>query len=579
MTNQRGVPIVLTAPLTESIDHAGFFIQMSLASIPQWMEWVIDKKYPAWRDVPKTPDHRAGTAPAGLRVLEAVLAREFGPDQVAVCYPDQLTDLIGEDTKVVAVSTHNPLGTTFAAGVYASIFGSSKEPLNAIYARRMFSTIKEAKERYKFSVILGGSGAWQIHETNTHADFGIDTVVSGRAESRDVIELFQRALVGETLPSRIDADHPHDARALVVPHTRTSFGVVEMTTGCGRRCAFCQPDLNPRISVPKEEIMKAVEGNVAAGNKQISLATEDMFVWRTDEAGLPFFVPNRTELLDLYRTIADYPGVEQVTLSHSTIAPALVDPDLIKQLSDILLDKSPIRLRAVSTHPEHRALAPLIGIETGSPRIAKKIMAGKALPFDIKDWPHIVLNGLEILNRNNWFPVCTLIVGSPDETDEDSKATLDLIYEAERRGLHCMWVPSIFTPLVRTRMEHGEGVRETQALTKLQWQVIMKAWQVASRIGLQSTWGKVSFGVGSLITWAVRLRRVNGPNFTWPLMQFSGVVPEGWLERSGKVYGGREMPRRSREELLANIRPDWKDAISRARGDAVAGRARLVVLN
>jgi len=579
MTNQRGVPIVLTAPLTESIDHAGFFIQMSLASIPEWMEWVIDKKYPAWRDVPKTPDHRAGTAPAGLRVLEAVLAREFGPDQVAVCYPDQLTELIGEDTKVVAVSTHNPLGTTFAAGVYASIFGSSKEPLNAIYARRMFSTIKEAKERYKFSVILGGSGAWQIHETNTHADFGIDTVVSGRAESRDVIELFHRALVGETLPLRIDADHPHDARALLVPHTRTSFGVVEMTTGCGRRCAFCQPDLNPRISVPKEEIMKAVEGNVAAGNKQISLATEDMFVWRTDEAGLPFFVPNRTELLDLYRSIADYPGVEQVTLSHSTIAPALVDPDLIKQLSDILLDKSPIRLRAVSTHPEHRALAPLVGIETGSPRIAKKIMAGKALPFDIKDWPHIVLNGLEILNKNNWFPVCTLIVGSPDETDEDSKATLDLIYEAERRGLHCMWVPSIFTPLVRTRMEHGEGVRETQALTKLQWQVIMKAWQVASRIGLQSTWGKVSFGVGSLITWAVRLRRVNGPNFTWPLMQFSGVVPEGWLERSGKVYGGREIPRRSREELLANIRPDWKDAISRARGEAVAGRARLVVVN
>ena len=578
MTNHRGVPIVLTAPLTESIDHAGFFIQMSLASIPEWMEWVIDKKYPTWREVPKTADHRAGTAPAGLRVLEAVLQREFGEDQVAVCYPDQLADLIGEDTRVVAVSTHNPLGTTFAAGVYASIFGSSREPLNAIYARRMFSTIKEKKGQYNFSVILGGSGAWQIQETNTHAEFGIDTVVSGRAESRDVIDLFQRALLREPLPLRLDADHPHEARALVVPETRTSFGVVEMTTGCGRRCAFCQPDLNPRISVPKEQIMKAVAGNVAAGNKQISLATEDMFVWRTDEAGLPFFVPNRSELLDLYRSIAEFPGVDQVTLSHSTIAPALVDPDLIKELSDLLLDKSPIRLKAVSTHPEHRALAPLIGIETGSPRIAKKIMAGKALPFDIKDWPHIVLNGLEILNKNNWFPVCTLIVGSPDETDDDSKATLDLIYEAERRGLHCMWVPSIFTPLVRTRMEHGEGVRETQALTKLQWQVIMKAWQVASRIGLQSTWGKVSFGVGSVVTWAVRLRRVNGPNFTWPLMQFSGIVPENWLERTGKIYRGRELPRKSREELLANIRPDWKDAIARAHGDAV-GRARLVVLN
>jgi hypothetical protein len=39
MDQNAGSPIVLTAPLTESIDHAGFFIQMSLASIPGWMEW------------------------------------------------------------------------------------------------------------------------------------------------------------------------------------------------------------------------------------------------------------------------------------------------------------------------------------------------------------------------------------------------------------------------------------------------------------------------------------------------------------------------------------------------------------
>ena len=67
----------------------------------------------------------------------------------------------------------------------------------------------------------------------------------------------------------------------------------------------------------------------------------------------------------------------------------------------MLLDRSPIQLKAVSTHPDHRALAPLIGIETGSVRVARQIMAGKALPFVIKDWPHIVRNGLEILNRHN----------------------------------------------------------------------------------------------------------------------------------------------------------------------------------
>jgi len=159
MGHLAGAPIVLTAPLTESIDHAGFFIQMSLASIPAWMEWVIDKKYPTWRTVPTTAEGRAGTAPAGLRVLEAVLAREFGVDQVVVCYPEQLPEFIGERTRVVAVSTHNPLGTTFAAGVYASIFGSSREPVNALYARRMFDTIRACRQRHRFAVILGGSGA------------------------------------------------------------------------------------------------------------------------------------------------------------------------------------------------------------------------------------------------------------------------------------------------------------------------------------------------------------------------------------------------------------------------------------
>jgi radical SAM superfamily enzyme YgiQ (UPF0313 family) len=441
----------------------------------------------------------------------------------------------------------------------------------------MFDAIRDAREHHRFTIILGGSGAWQIQETDTRAQFGIDTIVEGRAESRDVVELFRHALAGETLPDRLEARHPHDAAQLLVPETRTSFGVIEMTTGCGRRCAFCQPDLNPRISVPKAQIMKAVAANVAAGNRQVSLATEDMFIWRTDEEGLPFFVPNRTELLDLYRSIVEYSGVEQITLSHATIAPAIVDPDLIAELSALLLDRSPIQLRSVSTHPEGRALAPLIGIETGSVRIARKIMAGKALPFDIGDWPHIVLNGLEVLNRNNWFPVCTLIVGSPGETDEDSMATLDLLYEVERRGLHCMWVPSIFTPLVRTRMEDSVGIRETQHLSKLQWQVIMKAWAVASRIGLQTTWGKLSFGLGALVLWATRLRRLNGPNFTWPLVQFSGVVPERWLVRTRAIYEGRPLPRRTRDDLLAPVRSDWRDEIDRARVGARRPRRRLAI--
>ena len=43
--------IVLTAPLTETVDHAGYFMQMAMASLPIWMEFVLNSKYPEWRQV------------------------------------------------------------------------------------------------------------------------------------------------------------------------------------------------------------------------------------------------------------------------------------------------------------------------------------------------------------------------------------------------------------------------------------------------------------------------------------------------------------------------------------------------
>jgi len=60
---EGGVPIVLTAPLTEIIDHAGYFIQMSMASLPIWLEGIINRKYPKWRDVEYNDDGSARSMP------------------------------------------------------------------------------------------------------------------------------------------------------------------------------------------------------------------------------------------------------------------------------------------------------------------------------------------------------------------------------------------------------------------------------------------------------------------------------------------------------------------------------------
>ena len=334
---EGGKLIVLTAPLTESIDHAGYFIQMALASLPKWLEFVLNKRYPNWREVERNEDGSAKYMPAGVRVLEKSLLREYATHEVVACFPDDLDKFIGPKTRVVAVSTHNPLVFTFAAGVYTSIYGSSKEPLNSIYTRVMFDKILgPSRYRKNFQVVVGGSGGWQIIQTNTYEELGVDCVAEGRSESADTLRLFQKAIAGETLPRKINLVHPTSRDAILFPDKRTTFGVVEMTPGCGRRCQFCVPDLNPQIDMPKARILDAVRANVREGNKATSLATEDMFnPGARLHKDTPFFFPNREALVDLYTEIVNTPGVEHHLLSHCTMAPFVVDPELIRQLSGL----------------------------------------------------------------------------------------------------------------------------------------------------------------------------------------------------------------------------------------------------
>jgi hypothetical protein len=252
------------------------------------------------------------------------------------------------------------------------------------------------------------------------------------------------------------------------------------------------------------------------------------------------------------------------------MAPFVVDPILIKQLSAKLLDRSPVRIQ-LSSHPEKRALSPLIGLETGSVRMAKQIMPSKGVPFSIGDWPSVILEGLRVANENNWFPVMTLMVGNPGETDEDSRATLDLLYEIERRGLFAILVPSIFTPLHDTRMEKQRGVSETQQLTPLQWQVIMKCWKMDLGPTFNKWWAPLVWKFGSLVTWLLKLRHTNGPNFKWPLIMFSSMIPEKILGRFGKIYLGRPLETKTRRELIASLKPHYWQYLRPDNGDLPEG--------
>jgi hypothetical protein len=72
---------------------------------------------------------KAKYVPQGLRVVEALLAQRFGEEDIAVCYAGQLDQFVGEDTRVVGIHAHNPLGITFATDVYAYSYGADVEPI------------------------------------------------------------------------------------------------------------------------------------------------------------------------------------------------------------------------------------------------------------------------------------------------------------------------------------------------------------------------------------------------------------------------------------------------------------------
>ena len=231
--NGEGKLIVLTAPLTESIDHAGYFIQMAMASLPIWLEGILNRKYPEWREVEHNARRFGQVYAGGVRLVEKSLQRVYDEGDIVSCFPQDLEKFIGPRTRVVAVSTHNPLGVTFAAGVYTSIFGSSKMPINSHYSRELFAQIKNSPYRENFKVIVGGSGGWQIIQTDMYDELGVDCVVEGRSESEDTLRLFEKAIAGEDLPREVEVKHPVDRDAILFPDTRTTFGVVEMTTGAG----------------------------------------------------------------------------------------------------------------------------------------------------------------------------------------------------------------------------------------------------------------------------------------------------------------------------------------------------------
>ena len=464
-TTSYGVKIVLTASATEMSDFDNNPFMAFVAGFgkgPVPLRYVRKYLYPS---VERTPNGRAMYAPYGLRKVEAALLENgFSESEVAVVHPLDLDAFVGPDTKVVGISSMDPTGMGYVSKTYSSIIGGG-EPMNALEFRKVVT--HPSIKRFKPKIIVGGFGSWQLERKHVSSNLGIHCVVLG-TKIDEITAVFRKAVNGEPLPSLARAEVSMEkANGYDSPLTRHAaiHGAVEISKGCGRNCQFCTPTMQKKIDVPLERIMDEVKISTAEGCKHITLVTEDLFLYGAKDKR---FIPNEEAVVKLVKSVAEYPGVESIQASHMSLTPVICKPHMIEELAEILIRRS------WYSHGKKPIVTAETGIETGSVRLMKKYMAGKMLPYKPEQWPEIVTNAFGVLNDNDWYPLATLIIGLPDEKEEDVLETLELMDSL--KDYNAFYVPLFFVPLENCVLMNKEGA-ELDSLSQARWDFFLKCWE------------------------------------------------------------------------------------------------------
>ncbi|WP_455392747.1 B12-binding domain-containing radical SAM protein [[Eubacterium] cellulosolvens] len=442
-------------------------------------------------------------APYGLRKIEAMLMDEFGENNVVVAHYQNLEKFIGPNTKLLGISTMDPLGLAYVSTTYNSLLSFGGEAVNSYEFKKLLA--HPAIKRYKPKIIVGGSGVWQIHDAGFQETFEITTLFQGEAE-RDLIPLVRKMVRDEKVPKYVISKKPDYKNIPFIKHAGT-YGTVEITRGCGRGCQFCSPTMRKKHSFPISHIMKEVEITVNNGCKMIFPNSEDIFLYKSN----PGFKPNRDQIVKLFKAICSYPGIELIHLSHASLAPIIYDPKILEELSPLLLEKTKRRLRG------KRFVTVEVGVETGSVRLMQKYMKGKALPYSVDRWPELVCEGIGIMNDNDWYPLCTIMAGMPDESEKDVLATLELIDDL--KGYKLFYTPVLFIPL-KEAMLHDAHRASLKNFNKLHWEFITTSWRRNIDIWSDQKWDW--FVKITVLSTLLYYRLKHGPNTTRSLLNLAG---------------------------------------------------------
>ncbi|MDI6810541.1 MAG: radical SAM protein [archaeon] len=436
--------IVLTADETMMSRYrwgifVGFSTCMPKGIIPDWFYFNVFSP-----SVPRK-NGRALYADFGLRIVEASLAEVFGEDEVAVVHPKDLEKVVGSRTEIIGISGHDFLGISPPTSEFVDLVNTGP-PYNRV---KFFELMKKRVMKEKI-VVAGGKAAWQLADEEIMDKLNIDYVLLGEGEIT-VPKMFKSILEGENLPRIITGEEP---KATEIPNIRgaTIHGLVEIGRGCGRGCAFCTPNMYRLRFKSIEHIVRDVRTNIDAGQRSISLHSEDILRY-----GAKGITPNGEHVLNLIERVAAIKEIKSIGASHIALATVYHNPGLLTAVSETCYSMLDQDWMGAQT-----------GIETGSAQLIAMHMRGKALPSPAEKWSEIVKQAFGILEDNNWFNAATLINGLPGETVDDVIKSIELVEDLKG-------TPSLIVPMNFVSMRSPFPDNETFTLAKMtpeHWQLM-----------------------------------------------------------------------------------------------------------
>lgn len=461
--------VIITTDRTMMTDHhgkefLGFMSTSPSVGLPEflWMYLCCPK--------PKVDKYgRPHVAPYGLRKVEAKLL-ESGIN-AAVIDPDYI-DRHVENAKILMVGHHD----YFAFGPPSSEWWliTGKEPVNRRSFIRLMSrsSIRRAKKK-GLKIVAGGPAAWQwFWEPDFWKNFGVDVVIDGEAE-RVIVPLVRDLIDGRDVPSYIfvGANMAPDVEEIPEIKNPSVNGLVEIMRGCPRGCSFCSVTLKPLRHYPLEKIEREILVNVRHGIMHGILHSDDVLLY-----GSQGVIPEPEPLIKLHEMAMRH--YKTIAWSHASLAAIVVAERryrLVSKLTEIIYSKG-----------EQDYMGVEVGLETGSPRLAKIIMPAKASPFNVEEYPQVAEEAFAIMHERRIIPAATFILGLPGEEEDDVWKTVELLDRIKK--YRSIVVPMIFVPMGALKADKRSGIKglrltraHIEAMRKALWHSIYWGEDIISR--------------------------------------------------------------------------------------------------